>query len=202
MEKIISNGANSNNISIALNNNAYEAGLREIDPSSDTNIAGSNLIDVSAESTTTNGYILTGSVGSDTINGGAGADTINGGAGADTISGGAGTDAISGGTGADTLVFNNLSAADTVTDFVVGEDLIRLAKSAMAALGATGALTASEFVSGAGLAVGQDASDRVVYNTTDGALYYDADGSGAGAAVLLATFTGAPELTVAHFTVI
>ena len=100
------------------------------------------------------------------------------------------------------LTFNSLTGSDTITDFVVGDDFVRLAMSVMAALGATGALTADEFVSGAGLTTGQDASDRIAYNTTNGSLYYDADGSGAGAAVLLATFTGAPELTVAHFTVI
>jgi hypothetical protein len=149
------------------------------------------------------GDSLHGGSGDDVITGAGDNDTITGGIGADRITGGDGADQITLGDGADILVFDSLTGADTITDFVIGEDIVRLAKSAMAALGATGALTADEFVSGAGLTAGQDATDRIVYNTTNGALYYDADGSGAGgAAVLLATFTGAPVLTVSHFTVI
>ena len=35
------------------------------------------------------------------------------------------------------------------------------------------------FVSGAGITEGQDANDFIVYDTTSGKLYYDADGAGA-----------------------
>ena len=48
----------------------------------------------------------------------------------------------------------------------------------------------------------QDASDRVIYDTTDGRLYYDADGSGAGAAQLIATAIGAPDLVASDLMVI
>jgi Ca2+-binding RTX toxin-like protein len=85
---------------------------------------------------------------------------------------------------------------DTIADFNVTDDLIQLAKSVMTALGAVGALTDAEFESGAGLAAAEDSTTRIFYNETTGALYYDADGSGATAAVQLATFTGEPELTL------
>ena len=48
----------------------------------------------------------------------------------------------------------------------------------------------------------RDASDRIVYNTTTGQLFYDADGSGAGAAQLIATFQGAPAIAATDITVL
>jgi serralysin len=47
-----------------------------------------------------------------------------------------------------------------------------------------------------------DADDRVVYNNATGQLFYDADGNGAGAAVLFATLQGHPALAASDFTVI
>ncbi len=48
-----------------------------------------------------------------------------------------------------------------------------------------------------------DADDRIVYNPGTGALWYDADGNGAGAAVQIATLTGlAGALTQADFMVV
>jgi Ca2+-binding RTX toxin-like protein len=152
-----------------------------------------------------NDFILGGD-GNDNIWGGLGNDTLRGNDGVDILLGGAGNDALEGGIGNDYFRFESSSNsdADTVADFSTSDDLIQLARSALTALAGTGTvpLSSDEFASGAGLTAGQDASDRIVYNTTNGSLYYDADGSGAGAAVLLATFTGAPTLTVAHFSVI
>ena len=48
----------------------------------------------------------------------------------------------------------------------------------------------------------RDASDRVVYNTSTGSLYYDADGSGAGAAQLIATISGNPTIAATDIAVI
>ena len=52
--------------------------------------------------------------------------------------------------------------------------------------GAVGGLSANQFWSGPGVVAGHDADDRIIYNTTTGALYYDADGSGSGTAVQIA----------------
>jgi Ca2+-binding RTX toxin-like protein len=56
----------------------------------------------------------------------------------------------------------------------------------MTALGSTGTLTMDAFFSSSSAVNGNDASDRIVYNTSTGALYYDADGSGSSAAVQIA----------------
>ena len=48
----------------------------------------------------------------------------------------------------------------------------------------------------------QDADDRIVYNSANGQLFFDADGNGAGAAVLFATLNGSPTLAASDFAVI
>ena len=62
-----------------------------------------------------------------TVSGGDGDDTIVGGNGADTLSGDAGNDSVTGGLGDDTFVLAQDGATDTITDFVIGVDLIGLA---------------------------------------------------------------------------
>jgi Ca2+-binding RTX toxin-like protein len=46
------------------------------------------------------------------------------------------------------------------------------------------------------------AAHRIVYNTSNGELYYDADGNAAGLAVLFATLDGAPSISASDFFVI
>ena len=162
-------------------------------------VTGTTALNIDA-SLVANGLTLTGNSGANTltgtgyadrISGGAGNDTLNGGAGNDTLIGRAGNDTLTGGNGADRFVFNfALSATsnkDTITDFTSGTDKIQLSKAVMTALGSTlGTLATGQFWSGAGVTAGHDGDDRIVYNTTTGILYYDADGSGAGAAVQIA----------------
>ena len=73
----------------------------------------------------------------------------------------------------------------------------------MSALGAIGNFAAGDarfWSSSTGTA--HDANDRVIYNTSTGSLYYDADGSGAGAAQLIATFQGNPAVSATDIVVI
>lgn len=73
-----------------------------------------------------------GGDGNETLQGGDGSDTLAGGAGADWLNGQLATDRLTGGAGADTFVFDDLSemglgaARDVITDFVHGQDIIRL----------------------------------------------------------------------------
>ena len=88
------------------------------------------------------------------------------------------------------------SNKDTITDFSAADDDIWLAKSVMAGLGsATGALGADAFWGGAGISASHDVTDRVIYNQTTGALYYDADGTGATASIQIAQLTAGTILT-------
>ncbi len=72
---------------------------------------------------------ITGSNSNDFVRAGSGDDIVIAGAGDDLIRGGAGSDQITTGSGADTIYWtvDQLdSSADTVTDFVVGEDQIAI----------------------------------------------------------------------------
>ena len=142
---------------------------------------------------------IIGNAGNNALSGGLGDDTLRGAGGADKLSGGEGRDTLTGGAGADTFVFDtpalDTSTRDRITDFNHAEgDTIRLAKAVFAGFGHTGALTADEFYAAAGANHAHDASDRIIYNTTTGALWYDADGDGSTAAVPVAVLTGHPDL--------
>ena len=134
-------------------------------------------------------------------------NVITGNGASNTLRGRDGNDTITGGGGADFFDFTTAPSAgnaDTVTDFVSGTDRLRFDDAAHTAIGATGNWAAGDgrFWSAAGATAGHDANDRVIYNTSTGALYYDADGSGAGAAQLVATLQGAPTVAATDITVI
>jgi Ca2+-binding RTX toxin-like protein len=143
----------------------------------------------------------------DTFKGGDAADTFEGREGNDTLSGMAGNDTLIGGTGQDTFLFASTAGAanaDVVADFVSATDKLTFDNSVLTALGATGTFAAGDarFAAGAGFTSGRDASDRIVYNTTTGQLFYDADGNGSGASQLVATLQGAPALAATDIVVI
>jgi serralysin len=142
----------------------------------------------------------------DRLTGNAAAQNLTARSGADTLWGAGGNDTLWGGAGADTFVFreNGAANADIIGDWTSGSDKLALDNAAMAALGADGAFVAGDarFWSAAGATSGHDSNDRVIYNTSSGSLYYDADGSGAGAAQLIATLTGLPGVAASDIVVI
>ena len=129
---------------------------------------------------------LTGSGSNDELRGGNGNDTIGGLGGNDRIIGGSGADTLTGGLGNDTFVFNSaLNNVDTITDFNANAtDKIELDDATFSTLIA-GALSGANFAANSG-GNAADGDDRVLFDTATGSLYYDADGSGAGAKVLFA----------------
>jgi Ca2+-binding RTX toxin-like protein len=156
--------------------------------------AGSDVERLEAvTSGTTNAMDLTGS----SI-----ANTITGNDGTNVLDGKGGSDVLTGLGGADTFQFTTALGAsnvDTIADFVHGTDKIALDDAIFAAIGSPGALNANAFVTGT--AAG-DADDRIIYNSTTGQLFYDADGNGGGGAVLFAQMYGAPTLSASDFQVI
>ena len=143
---------------------------------------------------------LTGNDGNNILSGLGGGDRMLGGAGNDTLIGGAGNDTLTGGDGADTFVFDSAlgsSNVDRILDYVVADDSIQLDDAIFTTLSA-GTLSANAFYIGASA---HDADDRIIYNSSNGGLYYDADGNGAGAAVLFAQIGTGLAMTNAEFIV-
>jgi Ca2+-binding RTX toxin-like protein len=145
--------------------------------------------------TPTPGTSINGTNGNDTLVGGAGNDTIFGNSGNDWIEGRGGNDQLSGGSGQDSYVFREFGSgnADTLLNFDSNWDAMRFDSSAFTALGGPGHFATGDarFFAGAGANAGHDADDRIVYNTSTGQLYYDADGAGGADAQLVATIQGA-----------
>src|SRR3954462_943822 len=141
----------------------------------------------------------------DFSNGGSGNDTLFGDSGNDVLAGGDGNDVISGGSGQDIILFREFGAAnaDSVS-YDANWDRIQLDAAAFANIGASGRFAAGDlrFYAAPGATAGHDADDRIVYNTSTGQLFYDADGSGPGASQLIATFQGAPNIPATDINVI
>ena len=132
LEGIAAGGASTGVLSITLNTNAQAAGLDFINLSADTDVNGTNVVDLSNFAGGGSAFTTTGSAGSDsltgnanidTITGGAGADTIVGGNGADRLIGGNGIDSITGGGGNDVFSYDGVAAAGNainIADFAAG----------------------------------------------------------------------------------
>lgn len=135
------------------------------------------------------GNMLTGNKGNNTLSGLDGDDILDGLGGNDRYIGGDGNDTFHLSTAP-----NAKSNVKTIEDFTSGEDTLDINTAAFKWKGAPlGALLAENFVSNdSGLA--ETATQRFVYNNTSGELFYDADGSGRGKAVLVAVFENTPDL--------
>ncbi len=137
---------------------------------------------------------LTGNGGNNTLNGGAGNDLLNGASGNDTLTGSSGNDTF-----AFTTPLNAARNVDVITDFVSGADKIQLASAIFKQIGFTGIPDSDTFLHTGSAA--HDANDRIVYDQSNGALYYDADGTGALAAVQFALLNSMPNLQYTDFVV-
>ena len=107
---------------------------------------------------------------------------------------------LTGGAGADLFALQSSSEGpDEFVDFVSGTDLI-----VVTAAGFGGGLTSESpvpLVSGSDPVV-EGSDGQFLYDTDNGSLFWDADGTGSEAAVLVATFTNLPSLTAADCVVV
>ncbi|MGD1704834.1 choice-of-anchor I family protein [Dapis sp. BLCC M229] len=154
---------------------------------------------------------LIGRLGNDQMLGGSGEDILSGGQGRDRLNGGVGDDILTGGASIDRFIFaanSEFSQADLgvdeITDFNPDLDLILLDLTTF-----TEIPTASGGTLGDDFAIVDNDNDAatsqaiIVYNSNNGALFYNANGSenGFGDGGQFATLTGAPTLTAENFTI-
>ena len=148
---------------------------------------------------------ITGNTSNNTLDGGTGIDTLTGMAGNDILVGGFGNDILTGGTGADSFRFNAPNeGVDTIKDFTVAQsDIIQILATGFGGGLVAGTLSASMFISGAGVSAPTNSSQRFIYNTTNGNLFFDADGNGSSfATTQIATLTGAVGLSNTNIAII
>jgi Ca2+-binding RTX toxin-like protein len=127
------------------------------------------------------------------------ANVIVGNTGVNFLDGKLGGDTLTGGLGNDQFLFTTTLGAsnvDTITDFSVPNDTIRLDDAIFAGLTTLAYLSASQFTIGAAATT---AAHRIVYNSATGTLLFDADGNGAGAAKQFATLSTGLALTATDF---
>jgi Ca2+-binding RTX toxin-like protein len=155
--------------------------------------------------------IMNGGDGADKILGGAGNDRLNGDQGDDTLNGGAGGDVLEGGAGDDLMHGSNDGEMDvflfqywkgypfeiadlgfdTIVGFVPGEDIISLDFIPQGG-------SDVHFVASSDPAAGGSGT-WLLYDTDNGTLSYDLDGTGGDQEVALFRLKGAPALSISDF---
>ncbi len=146
---------------------------------------------------------IKGNDGANALNGLGGKDKLIGGDGDDTLTGGADADVLTGGAGADRFFFfNPAEGTDKIQDFASGVDKVQIDDFGFTGL-SLGLMTAANFVALAGnTATAPVGVAQVIYDTGNGSLWFDADGTGAGVAVRFATLKGAPAIIASDLEVI
>ncbi|MBD2461979.1 calcium-binding protein [Oscillatoria sp. FACHB-1407] len=140
---------------------------------------------------------LIGGKGNDFLVAFNGNDRLDGGSDNDLLIGGLGSDNLTGGTGKDTFAFDSvIDGIDTIKDFRVVDDLIRVSWEVFGGGLTAGVLKAEQFCIGASA---KDSSDRFIYNKSTGAVYFDSDGIGGLAQIQLAQLSKGLAMTHQNF---
>ena len=121
--------------------------------------------------------VLEGGNGSDFLFGEMGDDSLVGGEGDDELDGGSGRDILAGGEGANTFTLSDLnSEGDIITDFSVEEDLLKFSGDSFSNDLTIGeAINCEQFITNV---AATSSEQRFIYDSQNGNLFYDADGSG------------------------
>ena len=151
--------------------------------------------------------LLQGRPGSDHLFGGAGDDPLRGGLGRDRFNSGPGNDEMTGGASIDRFIFNTNRAysqddlgEDTITDFNVQRDIILLDRTTFTTI-EDGANFDDVFATVTSNAAAATNDAVIVYNTNNGNLFYNQNGSdaGLGSGGLFVTLENAPTLDADNF---
>jgi hypothetical protein len=135
------------------------------------------------------------------VSGGAGKDVLFGSeTSANSLAGGKGHDTLVGGSSSDRFIFaeKGTGDSDVIRHFNPGQDEIEFLHSVFHSLD-KGTLKNAEFHMGASAAT---PDQHVIYDPQNGALYYDANGSHSGSAVLIAMLGAHLHVTADDFFVI
>ncbi len=184
-----------------------------------TGISGQNSIEIRDGGLTSairitgsvNGDTMFGSLFDDAFSGGNGADVLlsgdgrdwlSGGAGNDRLNGGDGSDRLTGGIGDDTFVFDapigGGTNIDRIYDFTSAADTIEINQEFYFTGLSLGSLDPGQFAIGTATGAGP----QIVYNQSNGALYYDSDGAGSTGGTHFATLVGAPTLVASDILIV
>jgi Ca2+-binding RTX toxin-like protein len=143
---------------------------------------------------------LDGNAGRDVLDGGTGNDILFGKADDDRLIGGRGADTLNGGKGADRFIYRAVEdGGDSVVKFQSGDRFV-FDNAGFAGL-KEGKLNSKAFKSGTNNQAG-DANDRFIFRTGDDTLWYDADGKGGQASVLMADLTNNYDLKVGDILIV
>ena len=153
---------------------------------------------------------LRGDAFDNTLLGGFGSDVLQGGDGADRLKGGGGVDTLTGGAGADSFIYDTaLEASDAIfdlvnniltPDFVSGEDSF-----VISAVGFGGGLVEGVGLGASNFIIDGAATDAVgtfLYDSVQGEISWDSDGTGAGLPVFIASIGPNTTLLASDFVII
>ncbi|MBD2677680.1 MULTISPECIES: calcium-binding protein [Nostoc] len=187
--------------------NPYEP--RDLSNTYDSRSSGKNTLNGGTGNDTLNAG---GSTGDNLLDGGdsndiliasnaTGKNTLKGGNGNDTLTGGKGNDSLIGGSGIDTFVFNSFNqGVDKISDFNTTNEVIQVSAAGFGGGLSAGVLKTSQLRIGASATT---STQRFIYNSTTGGLFFDQDGSaGAFAQVQFAQLSTGLPLTNNNFVVV
>lgn len=158
--------------------------------------------------------LIIGNANNDILLGGTGDDTLQGGIGRDRLNGGSGNDVLTGNASIDRFIFNSNEAfqpddfgIDEITDFSQAQgDIIILDRNSFTAINSAsgkGFSIPDEFDIVTNDADAATSDGVIVYNSSNGNLFYNPNGSatGFGSGAQFATLTGSPLLEAEDFSI-
>jgi Ca2+-binding RTX toxin-like protein len=138
-------------------------------------------------------FVGIGNAGMNILTGGAGQDFLSALDGDDALIGGSGDDLLIGGNGADQFRYSGAETGlDRILDFVSGSDRIALSTAGFAHTATV------DFVS-SGTPAATTGNSTFLYDVNSGIVSYDADGTGAAAAIQLAQLNAGLSLSAGDF---